>query len=183
MPDELAWDTVDTEIAYSCPGFDIRRDRVRFPTGTEGHFDYLVDEPAVVLLPFTPDGDVVVIEEWRQAVGRVNYGLPAGGQEAGDIDIEATAYRELTEETGYVADRVDHLVTLEPANGITDALHHYYVAVDCIQNGEQDLDHNETIRVDVTTLEKLREQVHQGQVRDARTALAVFYYDATGAGS
>ena len=182
MPDDLAWDTLDTEIAYSCPGFDIRRDQVRFPDGVEGQFDYLVDEPAVVILPFTPSGEVVVIEEWRQAVDRVNRGLPAGGREAEDADIEATAYRELTEETGYVADRVEHLVTLEPANGITDAVHHYFVAHDCIKNGEQDLDHNESIRVDLTTYETLREQVHRGQVRDARTALAVFYFDLAGPG-
>jgi len=183
MRDDLGWDTLDTEIAYSCPGFDIRRDRIRFPDGSEGHFDYLVDEPAVVILPFTETGDVVVIEEWRQAVDRINRGLPAGGREAADTDIEATAYRELTEETGYVADRVEHLVTLEPANGITDAVHHYYVAYDCIQNGEQNLDHNESIRVGLTSYETLREQVHRGQVRDARTALAVFYYDLDGSGT
>lgn len=182
MADDLAWDTLDSDIAYSCPGFDIRRDRVRLTDGTEAQFDYLVDDPAVVVLPFTPDGTVVVIEEWRQAVDRVNRGLPAGGREEQDADIEATAYRELTEETGYVADRVEPLVTLEPANGITDAVHHYFVAYDCIQNGSQDLDHNESIRVDRMSYDQLREQVHRGQVRDGRTALAVLYYDLSQSG-
>lgn len=177
MADELAWDTLDSEIVYTCPGFEIERDRVRLPDDTETAFDYLVDDPAVVVLPFTTDDEVIVIEEWRQAVGRVNRGLPAGGREAEDADIEATAYRELTEETGYVADRVEHLVTLEPANGITNAVHHYFAAYDCIQNGTRDLDRNESIRVERTTYEQLRERVHRGQLRDARTALAVFYYD------
>jgi len=76
--DDLAWETLDTDIDYRCPGFDVRRDEVRFPDGETDGYHYVDEAPAVVVLPLTPDGDVVVIDEWRQAVGRVNRGLPAG---------------------------------------------------------------------------------------------------------
>jgi len=180
-PDELAWETTDSRIAYDCPGFSIRHDDVVLPDGTETDFDYLVDDPAVVVLPFTPDGDVVVIEEWRQAVGRVNYGLPAGGVEDDDDDLEAAVHRELAEETGHVADDVAHLVSLEPANGVTDALHHYFVARDCTPDADRDLDFNESIRVGETTLDALRAALRDGDLRDGRAALAVLYYGAFGA--
>ncbi|AKH98431.1 NUDIX hydrolase [Halanaeroarchaeum sulfurireducens] len=175
---DLAWETRDRDVAYSCPGFDVVHEDVVLPDGTETDFDYLHEEPAVVVLPFTPDGEVVVIEEWRQAVDRVNRGLPAGGSEEDDADLDATARRELTEETGYVADDVEFLGAYEPANGIADTVHHYYVATGCTPNGEQDLDFDESIRVDTTDLATLRSAALSGGKSDARTALAVLRYEA-----
>src|SRR6056297_3474415 len=103
--DDLAWETLDTDIDYRCPGFDVRRDEVRFPDGETDGYHYVDEPPAVVVLPLTPDGDVVVIDEWRQAVDRVNRGLPAGTVEPEDADdLERAAARELAEETGYEAD-------------------------------------------------------------------------------
>ncbi|GAA0298467.1 NUDIX hydrolase [Halarchaeum salinum] len=176
--DDLAWETTASEIAYTCPGFDIVRDDVVLPDGTETDYDYLDDDPAVVVLPFTPDGDVVVIEEWRQAVKRVNRGLPAGSVEPDDADLTAAARRELEEETGYVADSLRSLTTLEPANGITNAVHHVFVAEGCTPTGERDLDFNESIRVEETPHEALRDAVREGDCRDGRTALALLYHDA-----
>jgi len=81
MSEELAWETLAAETAYGCPCFDIVHEDVRLPDGTETDFDFLREGDSVVVLPLTGDGDVVVIEEWRQAVKRVNRGLPAGGVE------------------------------------------------------------------------------------------------------
>ena len=195
MTDDLAWATLDSAIDYSCPGFDVRVDDVRFPDGTEGEFHSVTEPESVVVLPFTAadgaadggaDGgrdagsdELVVIEEWRQAVGRVSRGLPAGSAEPDDDDLADTARRELTEETGCVADSVEPLVSVEPLNGVADAVHHYFLARGCRPDGEQDLDHNESIRVGTTTYEALREQVLAGEVRDGRTVLGVLYYEGT----
>lgn len=178
MSEELAWTTLRSETAYSCPGFEVRHDEVRLPNGTETEYHYVVEPESVVILPFTTDREVVVIDEWRQAVDRVNRGLPAGNVEPNDDDLAAAAHRELTEETGYVADEVEHLLTVEPANGIVNAVHHYFVGRDCLRNGEQDLDGNESIHVNTTTLDRLRSQALDGTVRDGRAVLAVLYYDA-----
>jgi ADP-ribose pyrophosphatase len=179
--EELAWETLYGETAYMCPGFDIQHERVRLPDGTETDFDYLSESESVVVIPFTPDGDVVVIEEWRQAVKRVNRGFPAGGVEADDADdLATTARRELEEETGYRAETVTHLTSVEPANGISDAVFHYFVAEGCEPSGEQDLDHNESIQVTTTEFEDLRAAVRDDEMRDGRTAMGVLYYAAFG---
>jgi ADP-ribose pyrophosphatase len=178
MTDDLAWETVDSRTSYTCEGFDILTDTVRFPSGEEAEFDYLTEGESVVVLPFTPDGDVVAIEQWRQPVGRVNLALPAGGIEDDDADPEACVARELEEETGYLPGEVEHLTTVEPANGFSDAVFHYFVARDCEPGGQQDLDFNESIRVDTTTLDELLDAARTDDLRDGRTALGVLYYSA-----
>lgn len=178
--DELHWETTGTEIAYRCPGFDVRRDDVRFPDGTDGAYHYVDEPPAVVVLPFTPDGDVVVIDEWRQAVNRVNRGLPTGTVEPEDADdFERAAARELGEETGYEASSFDHLITVEPVNGVANAVHHHFVATHCEPTGERELDHNESIAVDVVAYDDLLADVVDGDCRDGRTVTAVTQYELT----
>jgi len=173
---DLAWETLASEIDYTCPGFDVVVDDVRLPDGTETQFHYVSELPSVVVLPFTTDGDVVVIEEWRQAVDRVNYGLPAGGLEGGDDDPLAAAHRELADETGYEASAAERIATYEPGNGLFDSVFHYVVARGCEPTAEQDLDHNETIRVGTTTFPELEERALTGDLRDGRSALGILQY-------
>lgn len=169
------WEAVDQEIAYTCGGFDVVSEEVRLPGGTHAAFDYLSEGESVVVLPFTDDGEVVVIDEWRQAVRRQNRGIPAGSVEDGENVARATR-RELREETGYEAGRLDHMTTVEPANGFADAVFHYYVARDCTHTARQELDADETIEVDTTTLDRLLARARTDDLRDGRTAFAVVYY-------
>ncbi len=175
--DSLAWETTHEETAYECEAFEVLSQRVRLPDGTETDFDHLTEPAAVVILPLTADGDAVVIEEWRQAVERVNRGLPAGTVEADDDDLSETARRELAEETGYEADRIEPLATLEPANGLLDSVHHHFVARGCRPTAEQELDHDESIRVKTVPYGELLETVRAGELRDGRSALTVLYHE------
>ena len=172
---DLPWETLEQEVAYSCDGFDIVNEEVRLPDGEESEFDYLSEGASVVILPFTEYGKVVVIDEWRQAVRRLNRGLPAGGVEP-DEDTDDAARRELREETGYEAGKLTHMTTVEPANGFSDAVFHYFIARECTGAADQDLDTDESIRVETTTLDELVTSVRDGQLRDGRTAFGVVYY-------
>jgi ADP-ribose pyrophosphatase len=119
--------------------------------------------------------EVVVIEEWRQAVGRVNRGLPAGSMERGE-DVEAAARRELAEETGYEAASIEALVTVEPSNGIANSVHHHVVARGCTPTAERALDHNESIRVDTAAYDDLVAAAVAGDLRDGRAVLALLVH-------
>jgi ADP-ribose pyrophosphatase len=197
--DDLAWETLDSDIDYACPGFDVRRDEVRFPSGETDGFHYVDEPPAVVVLPLTPDGDAVVIDEWRQAVGRVNRGIPAGTMEPEDAEegaadgdreksadpggdptddaVERAAARELAEETGYEADAFERLTTVEPTNGMANAVHHHVLATGCEPTADRDLDHNESISVETVPYDDLLAAVVDDELRDGRAVTAVLWYE------
>ncbi|MFB6168335.1 MAG: NUDIX hydrolase [Haloferacaceae archaeon] len=172
----LRWAQLGGEAVFECPGFVVRRDDVRLPEGTEAEYHHLAEPPAVVVLPFTPDGDVVTIAEWRQAVERVNRGLPAGSMEQSE-DVETAARRELREETGYEAESVEAVGTVEPANGVSDAVHHHVVARGCTETATQDLDHNESIRVEVRDYADLLAAAVDGGLRDGRAVNALLRHE------
>jgi ADP-ribose pyrophosphatase len=174
---DLAWETLGAQTVYSCEGFDVINEDVRFPNDVVAAYDSVVEGESVVVLPFTREGEVVVIEEWRQPVRRVNRGLPAGGLEPEDDDPQDAVARELEEETGYEAGPVEHLTSVEPSNGIADIVFHYFVARECTPSGAQNLDYNEDIRVDTTTFDALVEAARADELRDGRTMLGVLYYE------
>lgn len=177
MTDEdLRWRVTSQETAYRCPGFEIVHEDVVLPDGTQTDFDYLSEPQSVVILPFTVDGDVVVIEEWRQAVDRVNLGLPAGTVEPEDTDLREAAARELAEETGYSAASIEPLGAFEPANGFADSCHNYFLANGCRPDAAQNHDPDESIRVDTRTFEALHDATLSGEFRDGRSALALLLY-------
>ena len=187
--DDLSWETLDSAVDYTCPGFDVRRDEVRFPSGETDGFHYVDEPPAVVVLPLTPDGDAVVIDEWRQAVGRVNRGIPAGtmepedgGEGSADGDptddaVERAAARELAEETGYEAEAFERLTTVEPTNGMADSVHHHVLATGCEPTAERELDHNESISVETVPYDDLLAAVVDDELRDGRAVTAVLWYE------
>lgn len=164
--------TLSSETVYEAADFAVIEDTLETASGEPYTIEYISEQPAVVVFPFTRDGEVVVIDEWRQPVGRTSRSLPVGSLRQ-DEDIETGAKRELREETGYVAAEVEHVRTVEPANGLSDAIHHHVVADGCTATGSQALDDDEHIEATTVPETALREALASGELRDGRTALAV----------
>jgi len=179
MTDDLAWTTLEAEVAYESLEFDVVSERVALPDGTHDRFEFVREPDTVVVVAVTPTGEIVVIEEWREAVQRRSQGLPAGTVEPGDDgSIEATAERELREETGYEADRLEILTTMEPANGIYDGRFHYVIAEGSTPTGSQSLDADESIRTDTCSFEELLAGVLAGEIADGRSGYGILWLAA-----
>lgn len=169
----LNWETLSREQSYGCEAFEVFTDRVRLPDGSESRFDYVSEPPSAVVLPLTVDDEVVVLKEYRHAVGRVATGLPGGSLEPEDVDIQATAVRELLEESGYRAGTLEQLAVAEPANGLLDSERHYFRATDCEPSVDTARDADESIRVRTMEYDELLSQVIDGEIQDERTITAV----------
>ena len=125
----------------------LREDRVRLPSGhviEEFHVTDYPDWSAVIAV--TETGDVVLVEQYRYGVGRMSVEFPAGAVDPGEAP-EATARRELLEETGYAAERFHYLgaLTAEPSRATNRG--HFFVAEGARRVAEPAAEETEDLRV------------------------------------
>lgn len=175
MVEERAWDTRSSETIYRIPPFEVCRDTVALPDGSTAKFDYLNEPNATVILPLTPDEKVVTISEWRHAVGKIVTGLPGGSIEGSETPKEA-AERELEEESGYSASRLELMNSVDVNNGISTGRHHHFVAFGCTRQKAPIDEPMESAEVSVRTIEDLRASAADGEIADAKTLTSLFLF-------
>lgn len=151
-------------------------DRVAVPTkgGVAAPRELVVHPGSVVLLPVLPDGRVVLIENRRFAVDQVLLELPAGTLELGE-DPAACAARELLEETGYRAGRIEPLCRFFSAPGFCTEEMHAFLATELVEE-VQALEETEQIEVRPMSLEDVEAKIGAGEIRDAKTLAAVLFW-------
>lgn len=179
MDRDQVWRTKTTETLYENPPLRVCRDIVKLPDGDSAEFDYLDEPDAVVVFPITPEGHVVTISEWRQTVNRVVTGLPGGSLED-DEAPKVAAHRELREESGYVADCIELMNTIEVNNGFSNGRHFHFLATGCTRQGNPIDDPMESTEVSVQPIEDVREAASSGEIVDAKTLTGLFLYQLIG---
>jgi len=148
-------------------------DRVRLPDGSESYREYVVHPGAVVMAAFTDVNTLVFEYQFRYPLGRHFIELPAGKIESGEVALEA-ACRELREETGYVSDQWQHLVTMHPTIGYANEHIELYVAKNVKYAGHH-RDEGEFLDVFTMTLEEAVDRVGRGEITDTKTAFSLLW--------
>ena len=118
-----------------------------------------------------------MIWQHRHPLGRTHWEVPAGRVNEGEFARDA-AERELLEETGYRAQRWEHLAGFLPVNGISPHRVEVFAALDCALVAEPDPDPSERIVVRVREEAEVRGTLERGEFEDGFTALALFYHFA-----
>lgn len=141
------WKVLDRAYLLRRWWMNLRVDRVETSPGTVIPEFHVVEYPDwASTLALTPEGEVVLVEQYRHGIGEVSLELPAGGIDAGETPLEA-ARRELREETGYEAARWERLGRVAPEPSKHDNYAHLFVAFDARPVADAAPDPTETIRV------------------------------------
>jgi len=161
---------------------EVHRIGLRMADGRVVRRDLIHYGGAAVVLPLLGDGSIAMIRNYRFAVDEQLLELPAGLLEEAEPP-ELCAARELTEETGYTAGRIEKLGRFFTGPGTTDEVMHAYLATD-LTDGRQKLETYEEITVEVLSQRDVRRMVADGEIHDAKTiATLALYWLKTGAGS
>jgi len=153
-------------------------DTVRFPDGSTGELEIIRHPGAAAVVPFASDprGDdpiVLLIQQYRYATDGTVIEIPAGRLNPGE-DPRVCAQRELLEEAGVKAGRVERLTTIWTTPGFTDERIHLFWAADLTAD-KHAREPDEFIEVVRKPLSEALELIHSGVISDAKTALALLF--------
>ena len=163
--------TIDSERIYDGVIIDLRRDLVITRGGRTSWREIVEHNGGVAIAALTGEGKMVIVKQYRKAAEQVVLEVPAGKIEKGEEHAVA-ARRELLEETGYSAERMEHLMAFYASIGFCTEVIHLYMATG-LTPGETCFDDNEDIEVLEYGLEELLVMVNKGDIIDAKTIIAI----------
>jgi len=153
--------------------FTTSRDRIQLPNGRETTMDVVRHQPSVILLPMPDTDHVVLVRQYRYAIDRWIWEVPAGNVDPGE-DIETAARRECHEEIGQVPDRMDRLAELYPTPGYSDELMVFLRLVGLSTPAEPAArDEDELLEPQVFEVADVRARIERGEIQDMKTALGI----------
>jgi len=153
--------------------FDVDRDRVRMPNGRDVTVDVVRHPSSVVIVPIPEPGRVILIRQYRYAVNRWLWEVPAGSVDEGEMP-EAAARRECHEEIGQVPETLVRLAALLPTPGYCDEEMFFFRASSLTDTDEKAaVDEDEDIEVQVFDIRDARDMVRRGEISDMKTVVAL----------
>lgn len=148
---------------------------VELPDGRTATREIVRHGPAVAVIARRKDGNFVFIKQFRKAMDRICFEVMAGNCDPGE-EAEASAIRELKEETGYTPDSIRFLAPIYPSVGYCDERIDIFYAEVGNEAGATDFDHDEEIETVLLTEEAMDEKIRSGDVQDAKTLAAWALY-------
>jgi len=168
----VSWDTLARSYICKHPYLSLRRD-TRVAPGFGQHDFFVLEFPDWVnIVAVTEEDCVVLVRQFRHGLNAVNLEIPGGVVDPGE-DPHGTAIRELAEETGYVAKKMEHLSSVTANPAIQDNWCHIFLATGCCLEGEQELDGTESIEVQLVSWHELSALLEKGEIHHSLNCLAI----------
>lgn len=172
---DLTETRLSSEPMFEGSFLNIYRDRIRLPNGNESDRVVVRHPGAACVLAVTDDGKVVLVRQWRYAVGKPLLELPAGKLDAGE-DPAVCALRELAEETPYTAERVKLLHTFYTAPGFCDENMYLYQAEGVREGSELTTDEDEFTETVLMSRADIQTALNNNEIADAKTLIGLQYW-------
>ncbi len=144
---------------------------VRLPNGAMADVELIAHPGAAAVVPFKDDGTVIMIRQYRHAVGGVIYEIPAGTLRPGE-DPWDCARREVEEEIGYKVGTLEPLVSLLTTPGFTNEIIHIFCGKE-LMPGTQNLGADEVLEIIELPLARTMDLIKDGTINDAKTIIGL----------
>ncbi len=167
MPFEL----LRTETLLKGRAFAVRRDTLKTPDGRETKYDIIEHGGSVVIVPIDSDGNLLFVRQYRHAAGADLLELPAGTLEKGE-DPALCAAREIREETGFAADRIEKIGDFYLAPGYSTEFMHVYLAQN-LRHDPLEADADEFLSVEKIPFAEAFQMAESGAMPDAKSLAAL----------
>ncbi len=154
---------------------DYYQDTIQVPNGNIVKWDFIKHNGAAAVVPVDSEGRLIMVSQYRNALERYTLEIPAGGLNGPDEPTRDAAARELMEETGYTAEKLELLLTIRTTVAFCNEKIDIYVATG-LTPGKQHLDEDEYVDVKAYKVEELIRKILKGEIEDSKTVSAVLAY-------
>lgn len=169
---DLIEEKIGSEDIFDGVLLHVKRDTVKLPNGNTATREWIKHQGAAAVIPVLPNGDIILVKQYRYPIGRVTLEIPAGKLDSPDENPLTCATRELSEETGYDAATYTKLTTLATTVGFSNEYIHLYLA-EGLTPGAQHTDADEFINVVKMPLAEAVARVNDGSIYDAKSVTAI----------
>ncbi|MCP4147617.1 MAG: NUDIX hydrolase, partial [bacterium] len=160
------------KIVYQGKVYSLVRENVTLDNGITTDVEFVKHPGATAIIPLLNETRVVLLKQYRHALGKYIWEIPAGTLDPQESVISC-AKRELIEETGYSADNWHKLGEITPVPGYSDERIHIFLARD-LQPAEQHLDKDEIINVHEVEFKKALDMIKRGEIQDGKSIAGLF---------
>ena len=178
MNDKLIWKEEGRKAILTCPVFTVEEHYCRSPQGKLKTFSVLDAPDWVMVIPVLESEQgrkFVMVKQWRHGASEISLEFPGGVSEK-DEEPEITAARELKEETGYVAGRIEKLGDFNPNSAIMSNRVHFFLALDLKEPVNQELDPDEFVEVEIVPWQNVFHCLGKPPYTHALTGTAMSLY-------
>jgi ADP-ribose pyrophosphatase len=172
----MKWKLLSSEYLFQDTWLRARRDRCERPDGKQVFPYYVMEYPTwVTAVAVTEDNKVVLVKQYRHALGEVCIETPGGCVDDTDANYDVAIKRELLEETGYDFSEVHYLGKTSPNPSTNNNLMHMYLLRGGKKVQEQELDHNEDIEVVLVSIDELKGMLARNEIVQSMHVTCIFY--------
>ena len=163
--------TVGSRRIYEGRVINLRVDDIELPDGGRHVREIVEHRGAVAAVPITQDGDVILVRQWRHPTGGVMIEIPAGTREEGEEQLE-TMRRELVEEIGHSAGRMELLAEIYVTPGYSTEVISLYLATE-LEPADGESDADEKIELVRVPFSDALQWCRDGELTDAKSVAAL----------
>jgi len=167
----MSWKILKSQKKADFPLFKVFEDIVKLPNGLKLDYYWIDKIPVVVILPIVSN-KILMVKQYRYPIKSDSLELPAGHVWP-DETPEKCAERELKEETGFSAGKIEKILSYHPSTEYSNQIYHIFIAED-LKEGKTNREKYEILDVELLDIKLIFEKIMSGNITDGRTITSVF---------